>query len=254
MFELQFKLGEETLRGHLHSPSAPTGAAAGILIIPGFADTAVGPHNMHVAMARALAGAGFAVLRFDYRGQGESDGDFRRFTAQSGLDDARRALAALRTRPGVDASRLAVIGFSLGGALACELAAEHREIEALALLAPVAYPQKVFRAFFTDQQLAEAEAQGWMDWLGWSVGSAFLPSLAGLDPLAALTRSQAAALVIHGTADTEVPPSNGEAYAAHGAAIEWLKGGDHQFSSTQLQDEAIRLTRSWLQSHWHHAL
>lgn len=245
--ELQFRLGEETLRGHLHSPVAPTGRAPGILIIPGFADTAVGPHNMHVAMARTLAVSGFAVLRFDYRGQGESDGDFRQFTAMSGLDDAYAALDTLRIQPGVDASRLGVVGFSLGAALACEIAARIPDVSALVLLAPVAFPQAVFRTFFTDDHLNQAERQGWMDWLGWAVGNAYLPGLSFLDPLTALERSKTAALVLHGTTDTEVSPENAEAYGAHGATLQWLQGADHQFSSVFLQEEAIRSASTWFQ-------
>lgn len=248
MIEITFQAGGETLRGHLHRPAFAAEKVPGIVIIPGFADTAVGPHNLHRALADALARAGFAVLRFDYRGQGESDGDFRLFTAQSGLEDAREALTCLRQQMGVDSERLGLVGFSLGGTLACLLAGETPALRALTLLAPVAYPSKVFRSFFTDQHLAQAEAQGWIDWLGWPVGRAFLPGTATLDPLQAFQRSHAPALVIQGTADGEVPPENGEAYASRGAELLWLEGGDHQFSSVQLQEKVIDHTSTWLQS------
>lgn len=249
MIEIQFQTGGEILRGHLHRPISEEMLQPGILLVPGFADTAVGPHNLHRALADALAQAGFIVLRFDYRGQGESDGDFREFTAQSGLEDARSALACLRQQAGVDIQRLGVVGFSLGGTLACLLSAEVPEIRALTLLAPVAYPQAVFRAFFTAQHLLQAEQQGWMDWLGWAVGSAFLPGTTTLKPLQALQNSQAAVLVIQGTEDTEVSPENGAAYAQQGATLLWLEGGDHQFSSVQFQTTIIHQTIAWFQSH-----
>lgn len=225
-------------------------SAPGVLIIPGFADTAVGPHNMHVVMARALSALGCVVLRFDYRGQGESDGDFRDFTAQSGLADAQAALEVLRSQVGVDGSRLGIVGFSLGGALACALAASFTEVSALALLAPVAFPSTVFRAFFTSEHLEQAARQGWMDWLGWTVGRDYLPGLATLEPLAALQHSRAKALVVHGSADSEVPLENAAAYARQGAVLHLLPGGDHQFSAYALQEEAIRRVCAWFQACW----
>lgn len=249
MIEVQFQGGEDTLRGHLHLPASHGNKVPGILIIPGFADTAVGPHNFHRIHADVLARTGFAVLRFDYRGQGESAGDFRAFTLTSGLNDARGALELLRQQTVVDARRLGIVGFSLGGSLACELAAETPEIRALALLAPVAYPETVFRSFFTDQHLAQAERQGWIDWLGWAVGQAFLSSLTALNPLRAMERCHATVLVMQGTNDGEVSPTNGQAYAQLGATLLPLAGGDHQFSSVRLQDEVIQHSCSWFQCH-----
>jgi uncharacterized protein len=249
MISVTFQSGEETLRGSLHLPIVHERPVPGLLILPGFADTAVGPHNMHVCMARALMQEGYALLRFDYAGLGESDGDFRRFTASTAMANVQAALHVLQSNRAVDTTRLGVIGFSLGGALACELAARVSEIRALALLAPVAYPTQVFRTFFSDEQLRQGEAQGWIDWLGWPVGQAYLPSLTVLDPLAALRCSQAKALVLHGTHDSEVPIDNAEAYAACAAQLHWLAGGDHQFSSVFLQEQAIQRVTSWFQQY-----
>lgn len=247
--EVHYEVAGEIVRGHLHIPAALSKRVPGVLIIPGFADTAVGPHNMHVLMARALCQAGFVVMRFDYRGQGESDGDFKNFTAQSGLDDARHALKLLGTQAQVDPATLGIVGFSLGGTLAALLASYHSAVQSLVLLAPVAYPQQVFRAFFTEEQLAQGEQQGWIDWLGWPVGRHYLPKLAELEPLGAIEQTKAAALVIQGSTDSEVPLENGQAFAARGAKLHVLEGGDHQFGLVVLQDEAIRLACDWFRMH-----
>lgn len=249
MREIQFQVDGEVLRGHLHRPTGTNEKVPGIVLIPGFADTAVGPHNLHRAMADALASNGFAALRFDYRGQGESDGDFRAFTAQSGLDDARAALELLSRQRDVDRKRVGVIGFSLGGALACALAETRAEIRALVLLAPVAYPYRVFQTFFTGKHMEQAEREGWIDWLGWPVGAAFLAGTKALDPLRALQHSHAATLVMQGTADVEVSPENGAAYERLGATLLRLESGDHQFSSFRLQGEVIHHTITWFQSY-----
>lgn len=65
----------------------------GVLIVVGGPQYRVGSHRQFVALARALAGAGFACLRFDYRGMGDSDGGARTFEAVD--QDVRAALDAL---------------------------------------------------------------------------------------------------------------------------------------------------------------
>lgn len=75
-----------------------------------------------LAEASALAGAGFDVLLFDYRGYGRSTGR----PHEAGLyHDARAARAAVAARAGIDPSRLFYMGESLGGAVALQLALEH---------------------------------------------------------------------------------------------------------------------------------
>lgn len=62
----------------------------GVLIVVGGPQYRVGSHRQFVLLARALAAAGFPVLRFDYRGMGDSSGDERSFL---NIDDDIRAAA-----------------------------------------------------------------------------------------------------------------------------------------------------------------
>ena len=64
----------------------------GLLVIVGGPQYRVGSHRQFTLMARALAAEGFPVLRFDYRGMGDSDGEFAGF--ESTGDDIRAALDA----------------------------------------------------------------------------------------------------------------------------------------------------------------
>jgi len=61
----------ETLVGILH-PAAATSVRFGILVVVGGPQYRVGSHRQFVQMARELAAAGYPVLRFDYRGMGDS--------------------------------------------------------------------------------------------------------------------------------------------------------------------------------------
>lgn len=68
------------------------------------------------AYAERFAGAGYAVVLFDYRGFGESDGTPRQLLdVKMQLQDWRAALQFARSLPGVDPLQIVAWGTSLGG-------------------------------------------------------------------------------------------------------------------------------------------
>ena len=77
----------EVLVGIAHLPETPL--ARGVLIVVGGPQYRVGSHRQFVSLARALATVGTAVLRFDYRGMGDSTGSPRDF--ENIQDDIRCA-------------------------------------------------------------------------------------------------------------------------------------------------------------------
>jgi fermentation-respiration switch protein FrsA (DUF1100 family) len=80
--------------------------------------------------ARFLARHGYGVLLFDRRGEGESEGDPNSF-GWSGVTDLEAAIAFLRGRPDVDPERIGGIGFSVGGEMLIEAAAETEALKAV---------------------------------------------------------------------------------------------------------------------------
>ncbi|MDC6166114.1 hydrolase 1, exosortase A system-associated [Paucibacter sp. XJ19-41] len=85
---VQFDCQGERLLGVAALP--PDGQAihrTGVVIVVGGPQYRAGSHRQFVLLARSLAAAGFAVLRFDYRGMGDSEGaqrDFQSVTADIG--------------------------------------------------------------------------------------------------------------------------------------------------------------------------
>jgi uncharacterized protein len=83
---------------------------------------------------RLLAAAGFGVLAFDWPGLGQSTGSIR-WDAQ-----ARGALTAaidwLAVQPGVDPQRIGGLGFSIGGYLMTQVAAQDTRLRAVVLESP----------------------------------------------------------------------------------------------------------------------
>jgi uncharacterized protein len=105
----------------LHGWWIPAGAPSlgHVLLCHGNAGN-IGDRVLH---AELLSATGLDVLLFDYRGYGRSTG---RPDEQGTYRDARAARSALLRQPGVDASRVLYLGESLGGAVALDLALEHR--------------------------------------------------------------------------------------------------------------------------------
>lgn len=93
-----FLCENETLVGLIHQPAMM--AAQGVLVVVGGPQYRVGSHRQFVLLARHLAANGIAVMRFDYRGMGDSEGEPRTFDRidadiQVALDCFFRACPAL---------------------------------------------------------------------------------------------------------------------------------------------------------------
>ena len=86
---LTFDCDGEALVGILHRPpGAAAPARRGVIVVVGAPQYRVGSHRQFVLLARALSAAGFPVLRFDYRGMGDSGGAF------AGFEGVNRDIAA----------------------------------------------------------------------------------------------------------------------------------------------------------------
>ncbi len=81
---------DNRLVGIMAAPSVA--GQRGLVILVGGPQYRVGSHRQFVHLARTLAGAGIAVLRFDYRGMGDSEGEPRAFDDAD--DDIRAAIDA----------------------------------------------------------------------------------------------------------------------------------------------------------------
>ncbi|MHA4871526.1 hydrolase 1, exosortase A system-associated [Duganella sp. PWIR1] len=81
------------LIGILHVPDQPL--TRGVLIVTGGPQYRIGSHRQFVLLARHLAERGVPVMRFDYRGMGDSEGDMRDF--ESIQDDLEAAVGEFFT-------------------------------------------------------------------------------------------------------------------------------------------------------------
>jgi len=87
-------------------------------------------------IARDLVAAGFAVVRYDKRGVGQSGGRTESATIADYAEDARMVLLWTEKQKGIDKDRIALVGHSEGALVAMLLAGRERgKVAALALIA-----------------------------------------------------------------------------------------------------------------------
>lgn len=87
---------------------------------------------------RRFAAAGLAVLAFDFRHLGESGGQPRQLmSVRRYLEDIEAALALARSRPDLDANRLALWGTSFGASHVVATAAQRADIAAAVVQCPI---------------------------------------------------------------------------------------------------------------------
>lgn len=140
--EVKFDGAGLKLAGTLLLPKREAGKRApAVLIVAGSGPTprdgvpaGSAMHDIYRDIAEHLAARGFAVLRFDKRCVGASEcRPASPFDAY--VDDARGALAYLRSRGEVDGARVAIFGHSEGGLIGSIVAANDPTVKAVVLAA-----------------------------------------------------------------------------------------------------------------------
>jgi dienelactone hydrolase len=250
-FEIAGARGE-ALRGDLRLPEGD-GPFPVVVVLHGF--KGFRRWGFFPWIGESLARRGFASLVPDFSHNGtDATGEayprkdlFFLSSWATHSEDLDRLLVALRTgalprAAALDASRVAVLGHSLGGGLAVLRAARDPGIRGVVGLAPVAtvdrFPpsQKERWRRLGRHPIVNSRTGEVLD-----LGPAFLDDLetrtAELDIRAAATRLPCPLLVVHGAEDTSVPPEEGRSLvegaiaAGRPARFRLLPGTQHTFDA-----------------------
>lgn len=119
-----------TLAGTLTLPKESSRFPAVILLTgsgPQNRDEEVMGHKPFLVIADHLTRNGIAVLRFDDRGTGESEGNFQTATGADFATDAEAALKYLQGRKEIAPQKIGLLGHSEGGTIAFTVAARNKK-------------------------------------------------------------------------------------------------------------------------------
>lgn len=143
---LPFFSGRLRLDADLHLPD--TGARPPVVIAcSGFQGLKV-IHPQR--FARALTPLGYAVLAFDYRGFGLSEGERGRLAPQDWAEDVRAAVDRLTVAEEIDPGRIGLLGWGLGGGVVVQAAADDPRVRAVACVNGIADGARSTRAMHDD--------------------------------------------------------------------------------------------------------
>jgi len=243
----------QQINGILHSPTAHDASCPAVAFFHGFTGTKVEPHRIFVKTARELAAIGFYVLRFDFRGSGDSAGDFSEMTIGGEISDAVKSVDVLTAMQGVDPERIGILGLSMGGCVAACVSGQDTRVKSTVMWAPLSddppnRKQEILergKNTPTPEEIAQLNPN--------IVGKAFYENLPHISPSVTLQQFTGALIVIHGSGDDVVPASHGKRY------YELMKGrdalteleivdkADHTFNTVAWEQAVIARSVAWFQ-------
>ena len=246
--QIQFlNLSGEKLAGTLNVPSENSRHA----IILGHCLTCSRHTRILRDVSSALVEEGFTVLRFDFSGNGQSEGDFSESLYSKQVDDLRTA-ASFISAQGV--SWIGVAGHSMGAMVALLAASEMDDIKAVCSLAAKASALQSVH-FLSQDQLQELQRTGRVNFISrgrnLELTEAFFADAAKYDLSSIMPSLPQPLLVVHGDLDEIIPVEN--AYRLHeyksvNTELAIIRGADHMFSQDEHRQEVAQRVAKWFKS------
>lgn len=186
-------------------------------------------------ISRALTSSGFGVLRFDFTGLGESDGDFSDSNFSGNVDDLISASNYLDENY---MSPALLVGHSLGGAAVIYAASKIESVKAVATIGAPSSPIHVKHLFKNDINEINTTGLATVNLGGrdFTIKKQFIDDLESNALTNVVKKLKKALLVLHSPQDQTVGIKNAEELyhsARHPKSFVSLDGADHLLSRKQ---------------------
>lgn len=155
---LYFGPEDAPLFGVYQPPLTDADRDTGVVICNPFGPEYTSSHRALRQLGIRLARAGFHLLRFDYRGSGDSSGEGDQLDLETLKADVASAIEFLKDMAGL--SKVSLVGLRLGAAVAALAAAGRRDVERLVLWEPVVSGARYLEELW-------AMHAGWLDGRPW---------------------------------------------------------------------------------------
>jgi putative redox protein len=201
-------------------------------------------------ISEGLVSAGFNVLRFDFSGNGQSEGEFSASSYSKQIAEMKTAASYMDAR-GV--SWLGLAGHSMGAMVALLAAAEMDSIKALCVLAARSSGPTV-TDFLSESQLDELRLTGRVSLMSrgrsLELTQEFFDDTARHDLPAVVASLRQHIFVVHGDQDEIIPVD--EAYRLQqlqpkSTQLAIVSGADHMFSREEHRQQVSELVVTWFE-------
>lgn len=242
---LHFKNHEdESLAATLHLPDVPNEAG----VVLGHCFTCSRHTRILRAAGAALAKQGIMVLRFDFSGNGQSQGFFANSTFTKQIKEMRAAIAVLKDR---GATRIGLGGHSMGASVSVLTGAATDNIQAVCAIAGRLTGPKP-ELFLTAEQQAQFSQDGATTFTSrgrkLQFTRTFVDDVKSFDLPAVLKGYALPLLVIHGEEDEIIPVETALTAQTFNSAkirLEVISGADHMFSQATHKEQAVEKITQW---------
>lgn len=198
-------------------------------------------------ISRALTLEGFGVLRFDFTGLGESEGDFADTNFSSNVEDLVAAAEFLKSE--YEAPKI-LIGHSLGGTAVLQAASQIPDARAVATIAAPFEPSHVNRLLQTARSEIEAqgEAEVLLEGRSFRIKKQFLDDINSAQSTQHIRNLKKALLILHGPLDQAVGIDSATSIfqaAKHPKSFITLDDSDHLLSDPEDSTYAGAIIGTW---------
>lgn len=198
-------------------------------------------------IARALSRNGYGVLRFDFAGLGESEGDFEDTNFSGNVADLMAAASFLEEQHKAPAL---LIGHSLGGAAVIFAAEQLPSVKAVATIGAPSNPQHVKHLLRSG--ISEIEEKGVaqvnVGGRNFTIKEQFLKDLNSKELNNIISNFDKAILILHSPQDSVVEIQNAEELykaARHPKSFVSLDGADHLLTQSEDSVYAGEVIAAW---------
>ncbi|WP_404447970.1 alpha/beta fold hydrolase [Sutcliffiella horikoshii] len=218
-----------------------------VIICHGFIGSKVGVNRLFVKTCDALTEVGYVVIRFDYAGCGESEGDYGSNTFDCFIEQTRAVLRFAKTLRRVDPHSITFVGHSLGGAVATLASLKEPDVKRLILWSAVGNPSKDIC------EIIQKSGNNLHEYEGYFLSDAFIASLANYQPIELCPFFSGDVLIIHGEDDEDIHVQYATEYAnafttrTNGSCqLHTIQHATHTYSSTTTFHQLMSITQDWL--------
>jgi len=236
------------LKGQIYYPEEPRGKYPGLCLCHGLPRGAYPNDRGYPGLAEWFSQAGFVTVIFNFRGAGESEGNF---DILGWTRDLQATLGFMKGIKQIDSNRISFMGFSAGGAVSIYVASRNTDVSAVISCASPTVSMLGNSRDIAEHYVAEFRKVGIIkdedfppsldDWMDGFNHVYSLEWLKGISPRPLL--------IIHGTDDDVVPVQS--AWALYESAkdpkdIVIVEGAGHQLRTCKV---AMDTALHWLKSH-----
>lgn len=242
-----FTSNGQQLVGIFHTPKVSKSPL--VILVHGWSCNRVGTWNaFFVRAAREFCKAGYAVLRFDFRGSGDSEGKFKDQTITSMLEDLRAVIDQTVKFQDIDAHKICLIGHSQGAYVSFLQALKDKKIKSL-----VSWMGRLsnLNEFWSKTWREELERKGYIIVKDYIINKNCFQDNLQYDLPGTISSLKIPSLFVYGDQDVIVPPSEGlKIYKTLKSPkkLTILPDLDHTFTGEAVKKKVISITLKWLKS------